>query len=221
MRSSAEAAPLRRGPGNFESWNRCAHFYLGLYLLSFVWLFSFTGLLLNHPRWAFADFWPGRKESTIEQRIERPPAGTDLEQARNILDQLGLQGEIEWTVERGEASRFDFRASRPGRIFEVSTDLGRGQARVRRIEVNGWGVMRMLHTFSGVRADDTRNERDWILTSIWTLTMDAIAAGLAVIVLGSYYMWWRLPQKRVWGLAFLLAGWVLCAVFVSGFNVSL
>ena len=221
MRSSAEAAPFRRGPGRFESWNRRAHYYLGLYLLFFVWLFSFTGLLLNHPKWTFADFWPTRKESTIVQQIKRPPGGTDLEQARNILDQMGLQGEIEWTAEREDQSRFDFRASRPGHIFEIKTYLDRGQATVQRIDVNAWGIMRILHTFSGVRADDSRNKRDWILTSVWAFAMDATAAGLVVIVLGSYYMWWRLPQKRVWGLVFLAAGWIACAFFVSGFNLLL
>ncbi len=221
MHSSSEAAPSGRTSGTFESWNRRAHYYLGLYLLFFVWLFSFTGLLLNHPRWAFTDFWPSRKESTIDRQIKRPPAATDLEQARNILDQLGLQGEIEWTVERENSSRFDFRVSRPGHIFEINADLDRGQATVRRIEVNAWGVMRMLHTFSGVRAEDYRNARDWILTSVWAFTMDAVAAGLAIIVLGSYYIWWRLPQKRVWGLAFLLGGWVVCAFFVAGFNLLL
>ena len=28
--------------------NRRAHYYLGLYFLFFLWLFAFTGLLLNH-----------------------------------------------------------------------------------------------------------------------------------------------------------------------------
>lgn len=35
----------------FLVWNRRTHFYLGLYFLFFAWLFVFTGLLLNHPRW--------------------------------------------------------------------------------------------------------------------------------------------------------------------------
>jgi len=221
MRSSAEAAPSRRGLGGFEMWNRRVHYYLGLYLLLFVWLFSFTGLLLNHPKWRFADFWPTRKQSTADRQIRRPPAGTDLDQARNILDQLGLPGEIEWTVDRGDPNRFAFRASRPGQIFEIKTDLARGQATVQRIDVNAWGVMHILHTFSGVRVGDTRNERDWILTSIWAFAMDAVAAGLAVIVLGSYYMWWRLPQRRWWGLVALLSGWVTCGFFVLGFNLLL
>ena len=44
-----------------EAWNRRLHFYLGLYLLFFIWLFALTGLLLNHPKWSFADFWPMRR----------------------------------------------------------------------------------------------------------------------------------------------------------------
>ena len=35
----------RRGPATFEVWNRRLHFYIGLYLLFFLWLFGFTGPL--------------------------------------------------------------------------------------------------------------------------------------------------------------------------------
>jgi hypothetical protein len=215
MRSSDE----RLGAGPFELWNRRVHYYLGLYLLLFVWLFCFTGLLLNHPTWTFADFWPTRKQSTVERKIAPPPAGTDLEQARNILAQLGISGEIEWTTGREGSAQFDFRASRPGHIFEVKTDLRHGQATVQRIDVNAWGVMRILHTFTGVRAADDRNQRDWILTRIWAFAMDAVAAGLAIMVLGSYYMWWRLPRKRGWGFVALAAGWAACAAFVLGLRL--
>jgi hypothetical protein len=209
-----------RSNGAFESWNRRIHFYLGLYLLFFVWLFCFTGLLLNHPLWTFADFWPTRKQSDTERRIVAPPAGTDLEQARNVMGQLGVYGEVEWTSEREDGARLDFRASRPGHMFEVRADLRHGQASVHRIDVNAWGVMRILHTFTGVRAGDERNRRDWILTSIWAFAMDAVAAGLVIMVIGSYYMWWRLRRKRFWGGVALAAGWLICALYVAGFAVK-
>ena len=48
MPSSASGA---RRLLTFETWNKKLHYYLGLYFLLFLWLFSFTGLLLNHPRW--------------------------------------------------------------------------------------------------------------------------------------------------------------------------
>ena len=34
-----------------DVWNRKLHYYLGLYFLFFLWLFSLTGLMLNHQQW--------------------------------------------------------------------------------------------------------------------------------------------------------------------------
>ena len=47
----------------FERWNRKLHFYAGLFLLFFMWLFAFSGLVLNHPTWSFAESWTNRKET--------------------------------------------------------------------------------------------------------------------------------------------------------------
>jgi hypothetical protein len=109
--------------------------------------------------------------------------------------------------------------SRPGRTFEIKTDLDQERAVVQRIDVNTWGVIRILHTFTGVRAGDSRNQRDWMLTRIWAFSMDAVAVGLLIMVFGSYYMWWRLPQKRAWGLVALMSGSIGCAVFVAGLRL--
>jgi hypothetical protein len=46
--------------------------------------------------------------------------------------------------------------------------------------------------------------------------MDALAAGLLVMVFGSYYMWWRLGRMRVVGWVALAAGWASCVLFVYG-----
>ncbi len=196
-------------------WNRKLHYYLGLVTLLFVWLFSFTGLLLNH-QWKFAEFWDSRQQSSSEREIIAPAPGSDLAQAREIMRQLGLRGEIEWTVTRGDASRFDFRVSRPGHILEVQTDLARNRATVKGIDLNLWGVMRVLHSFTGVRMDDPRNERDWFSTSVWALTMDAVAAALILMVLSSLYMWVELRPKRFWGAIVLSAGLLSCALFCVG-----
>jgi hypothetical protein len=54
-----------------------------------------------------------------------------------------------------------------------------------RIDLNAWEAMRILHTFTGVRLDDARNRRDWVLTSVWAWTMDAVAGGLILMILSS------------------------------------
>jgi len=195
-------------------WNRRLHWYTGLYFLFFLWLFSFTGLVLNHPKWTFADFWPARKQSTFERAIQPPPSGSDLVQAKDVMRQTGIEGETEWTKLRSNPNRFEFRVSRPGHIVEVAADFERSRATVHRIDVNAWGAMRMLHLFTGAPAAEPRNQRDWVLTTVWALSMDALSVGLIVMVLTSAYMWWPQRRKRALGLAALGAGIVSCGLFV-------
>jgi hypothetical protein len=87
---------------------------------------------------------------------------------------------------------------------------------VQQIRINSWGVMNVLHTFSGTPVRNPAARRDWTLTNIWVVAMDALAAGLLVMVFGSYYMWYRLQQKRTWGLVWLCAGVLSCGFFAAG-----
>lgn len=200
----------------WKAWNRRLHFYLGLYFLFFIWLFAFTGLLLNHS-WGFFEFWPNRRVSTVEQQIQAPAAGSSLDGARDVMRQLGIAGEIQWlTTQPRESTRLDFRAAKPGLQFDIKADLKAGRATVQRTEVNAWGVMRILHTFTGVRMNDARNQRDWPVTTIWALSMDAVAVGLAVMVLSGVLMWYALAPKRIWGLVALGSGILVCGWFVIG-----
>ena len=44
--------------------------------------------------------------------------------------------------------------------------------------------------------------------------MDALAAGLICMVLGSYYMWYRLKPRRALGVTVLVTGFLTCAALV-------
>ena len=172
--------------------------------------------MLNHSDWKFAEFWESRQQTRFEREIVTPPPGSDLVQARDILRQLGLSGEIDWTVTRSDTNQFDFRASRPGQIFELKTDLNRKVTTVQRIDLNGWGVTRILHTFTGVRMDDSRNTRDWVATSMWALAMDGLAVGLVFMVLSSLVLWYERPQRRWSGGLALFLGLLSCGLFCFG-----
>ncbi len=209
-------ARAQRLTDTFRVWNRKLHYYLGLYLLFFVWLFALSGLLLNHSNWKFAEFWSNRKETTYERQITVPGPGSDLVQANDLMRQLDLTGEVEWTAARSGDGRLDFRVTRPGHIFEINTDFEQRQATVKRTDLNAWGVMRLLHTFTGVRTNDTRNGRDWFLTSVWAFAMDAVAAGLILMVLSSLYMWYQLPEKRRLGAIILSLGLLIAGLFCVG-----
>src|ERR1035441_6942576 len=56
-----------------DRWNRKLHYYAGLSLLFFMWLFAFSGLLLNHPTWSFVESWNNRKARKSEREITTAP----------------------------------------------------------------------------------------------------------------------------------------------------
>ena len=58
-------------------------------------------------------------------------------------------------------------------VFPASTT---SLAAVEQTDISAWGIMRVLHTFTGVRRGDQRNDRDRVLTTVWALSVDAIAA---------------------------------------------
>lgn len=217
------ADPGRPGPSGkrrssslvrFESWNRRLHYYFGLYFLFFIWLFALTGLLLNHPGWArhSAD---RRTESRHEAPVDLLAGRSDVAQARHLMGQLGLEGEIDWpaTVQPG---RFDFNVSRPSDAAQVRVDLASRRASVLRFENTPFAAFRIFHTFNGSRYNAPAMTRDWIVTSVWTILMDAFAAGLLMMIFGSYYMWYRLKRTHSLGIVVLSAGAVLCGMFLTG-----
>jgi hypothetical protein len=193
-------------------WNQRLHIYAGLYLLVFVWLFAVSGLVLNHPKWAFAQFWPNRRESTTELSVQLPAAATDLARARGLMEQLGLSGEVDQI--KVSAGRFEFRLMTPDRITTVGVDLASSRARVQQISVNGWGVLSALHHLTGVHTDLPDLTRNSAATRLWSIAMDLASGGLLLMVLGGLYIWLQRRERLVPGLAALLLGLLACGLFL-------
>lgn len=198
---------------NFEFWNRRFHYYLGLYFLFFLWLFSLTGLMLNHQGW-FTDLYH-RHETQYDPDIETPAGDNRLSQTRDVMRQLNLTGEIDWPAAQ-PAGHIDFNVSRPNGAAQVRVDVNAKHAYIKEFNNSPLHAFQIFHTFSGSRFNQPASNRDWIVTSIWVLAMDALAAGLIVMVLGSYYMWWQLKKRRTLGIITLTLGYALCGIFVVG-----
>lgn len=224
MRSATEPNVAASSPApsrlrvRLERWNRRLHYFAGLFLLIFLWLFAITGLVLNHPTWNFAESWSKRAETNSEHTITAlgPELRGDLAQAQEIMRQLGIEGEILWTTTRTDANQFDFQVRRPGHYYFLKADLAKYRVTLRHSQVNPWGVAKVLHVFSGVSPDDPRQSRDWALTGVWAFSMDAVAAGLIFMVLSSLYMWWQRPEKRLAGAMVLGLGTLICGLFCLG-----
>ena len=207
-------ATRRLGPA-LETWNRKLHYYSGLYFVWFLWLFSLTGLLLNHPRWALSRI-PNDPNPAFERPIEVPIDGSEIARAHDIMRQLGLEGEVDWPPQT--PGRFDFNIAIPRRAIQVRVDVAQHRATVQEIDRSLWSALRISHTFSGSRYNTATSTRDWVLTSVWVFAMDALAVALVAMVLGSYYMWYRIKSKRALGWLVLATGFASCGLFVFGFG---
>ena len=197
----------------FEVWNRRLHYYLGLYFLFFLWLFSLTGLMLNHQQW-FADLYK-RHEVSYDPEIEAPAGDTRTEQTLDVMRQLNLRGEVDWPASQ-PVGHIDFSVASPDGAAQVRVDVNARHAYVRRFENSALHTFQIFHTFSGSRFNQPGTERDWIMTSVWVFAMDALAVGLIVMVVGSYYMWWQLKKRKALGALILAGGFAACGVFVAG-----
>lgn len=202
--------------GWLSTLNKKLHIYVGLYLLLFLWLFAASGLLLNHSKWRFAEFWNQRKQSSATRAIEPGGGSDDLSRAQDILKQLNLTGEIEWTQTSTKEGRLDFRVARPGQFIEINADLVGKVATLRETRLNGWGILRALHVFTGVQTTAVRPERDWLLTKLWSLSMDAVAVGLIFLAFSSLVMAWQRREKRFGSALALGLGVLICGFFVFG-----
>jgi hypothetical protein len=130
------------------------------------------------------------------------------------MRQLDVGGEIQWVATPAITDGLDFRVVRPGQQFEIKANFTEGRARVQHAHRGGWAVFQNLHTFTGVRATDSRNHRDWLVTTVWAWSMDAVAIGLLVMVGSGLVMWFGLPGKRLWGGVALASGIIICHLFV-------
>ena len=204
---------MRSRVSSLEAWNRRLHYYLGLYFLLFLWLFSATGLMLNHQQW-FRNLYE-RRESSYDMPIDTANGETPAAAARDVIGQLNLRGEIDWAASQ-PVGHLDFNVNRPSGAAQVRVDLNAQKAYVKEFDNTPLHAFQVFHTFSGSRFTQPESRRDWIVTTAWVLAMDALAAGLILTVLGSYYMWWRLERRHTLGFAVLAAGWAACAAFVAG-----
>src|SRR5207244_8713358 len=131
MRSATEPTAAANPPAasrlrvRLERWHRMLLYYAGLFLLFFLWFFAVTGLVLNHPTWSFAESWTKRTDTNSERAITAlgPELRGDLAQAREIMRQLGIEGEILWTTTRTNPDQFVFQVPPPGRSYFIKADL--------------------------------------------------------------------------------------------------
>lgn len=204
--------PLQKSFNSLNFWNRKVHIHLGLFLLLFIWLFAFSGLLLNHDDWKISSFWEERKQTETMLPVHITTSRDSSALLKDMMTQLALAGEVS-DVEIWKDS-VHFRVSKPGEVNNLEVNFITGICKHKKMQYNAAGKIRTLHTFNGVDKGNPGKPSNWLITSVWRLSMDVIAIGLLLLCVSSWIMWYKIKDKFRWGWLALIAGLLVAVYFV-------
>ncbi len=196
-------------------WNLKIHIYIGLYLLFFIWLFGFSGLLLNH-HWEFANFWEERKEISYDKTIAISREREQYILVHEIMNKIELNGSISNLKFSNDSILFSFIISKPGTRYDIQANLIDGNILIKEMKFNKWGIMRALHVLRNPTIKEQGNRYQSALASIWGFSMDIVSVSLILLCFGGWYLWIKAPRKRFYlGLISIACGFILCICFLS------
>jgi hypothetical protein len=190
----------------FFRWVRDLHLYFGLFISPFVLLFALSVFFLNHAKVAVD------KPTSIQTfRPIRVPEGLDTAQgpaaialAKDILQQVHVDGEIGFTRFVRKTRHFVFPVSKPGAEATVDVDVEDRSVLVTRRQTGAMEALGYLHKMPGPHNANIRG--NWIWTQVWRPFADATIYLTLFITVSGLYMWYVLKAERTIGFALLAAG---------------
>jgi hypothetical protein len=196
----------------FCAWTRDLHLYLGLFACPFILIFAISTLLLNHPGQPAIGAASGSIPLTNIPITVPEGAGT-VDQARAILRQLNVTGEIDYVSYRAKEQRLLIPVSKPGENTRIEVDLRAQTATVER-QVQGLGAALIyLHKLPGPHNAKIRG--NWIYIAWWRVLADTTVYALLFLIASGLYLWWLLTAERKIGWTLLGAGVLSVTLLVA------
>jgi hypothetical protein len=201
-----------------HDWTRDLHLYAGLFLCPFILVFAVSPLLLNHPAAQGAGVGAGSPSTPRAVRIEPSEAVGTVEQARNILRQVGVTGEIDYVRHMAKEGRLVIPVTKPGELTTVEVDLKTQTAAVTRQPQGLGAALIYLHKMPGPHNVKIRG--NWVYMAWWAVVADGTVYGLVFLTVSGLYLWWMLKAERRVGWALLGAGVLSAAALVVALCAS-
>ena len=193
---------------NLYLWIRDLHLYFGLFISPFILVFAVTTLLFNHT-------WKPWEQKEDARKIEVPvqvPADVEgVEQAKAVMRQVGVSGEIRNIFRR--RNRLVIPVMKPGQNTSIKVNLETGIAVVEQRDTGFWDAVMYLHKSPGPHVARIRG--NWIFTRIWTYLADSVVYFVLFISASGIYLWTVLKAERKIGLILMGAGCLTFFMMVS------
>lgn len=192
-------------------WTRDLHLYVGLFISPFILLFAISTLYLNHGWRAPSAAEAGTTALPGPVPIQIPEGMGTIDQAKGILRQLNLSGEIEFIRHLAKEERLKIPIMKPGEQTEIDVDLRGKTATLTRRGQGLPGALIYLHRMPGPHLAKFRG--NWAPMRLWRMLTDASVYGVLFLTLSGLYLWLLMKAERKTGLVLLAAG-VFSLVFL-------
>ena len=197
------------------SWIRDFHLYTGLLISPFVLVFAVSTLLLNHT-WK-----PWEADSDVQSRTvpistNVPKGLEDLAKALWIVEQVGVEGEIQYI--RGSGDVVTIPVATPGLRLTIRADLTAGAATIESRKTALWDRLIYLHKTPGPHMAGFRG--NWVFTQIWGGLVDGTVALILFSSVSGVYLWLLISAQRRTGIVLLGLGGLTLVLLISALTAS-
>lgn len=196
-------------------WTRDLHLYLGLYLCPFALVFAISTILLNHA-WKPGAVTPRRtvfKEVAVPAELERTQGMDRVREARKILAQVGVSGEIDFIRAIPRENRIVIPVTKPGEETTISLNLQSREAIVDVRETGIGAALVYLHRSPGPHNVNVRG--NWVYMRAWRWLADVTVYLVLFLSASGVYLWVFLPAERRLGIILTTAGCVSCGLLIN------
>lgn len=188
---------------------RDLHLYIGLFLSPFVLVFAVSVFYLVHGLALRPSPGPSDPSRTVANVQVAPDIGgmqgrARVDALRPVLEQLDVQGEIDFVRHIASERRLIVPVRLPGRDTVVTIDYEQRTANVASRNHAVREAFAYLHKMPGPHNADVRGN-SWLIRA-WRILADATAYLLLFITVTGIYLWVALRAERRIGLLLLLAG---------------
>jgi hypothetical protein len=127
-----------------------------------------------------------------------------VEQARLILREVGVSGEIGPIQFSSQEGRLTIPVSRPGYECVIKVTLPVGSASIQERKTGFWDSLIYLHKMPGPHLANIRG--NWPVLRVWACLSDGTAWMLIFLSVSGIYLWTALRTERRVGVLLILAG---------------
>lgn len=181
---------------------RWLHIYVSMAVFVVFVFFALTGITLNHPEWQFD---AGKQSDSLQ--LELPRQLSTLQFAEDQLQQAAQAQQIaDWlrTEHQVQGAVFAFDYDPDTRLLELDFKQPAGFTNAQ--VALDTGVVELSREFGGYLALLNDLHKGRYTGTAWKWLIDLVAAACLLFAFSGFYLLWRQPGRRWWGLQSALTG---------------